>query len=49
MPGGADVSWIVGLAVPALLYRLLARRAPRPGGPRPDTGVTPSAGGGAAA
>jgi NCS1 family nucleobase:cation symporter-1 len=37
--GGADVSWIVGLAVPALLYRLLARRsaartasAPVPGG-----------------
>jgi NCS1 family nucleobase:cation symporter-1 len=24
--GGADVSWIVGLAVPALLYWLVARR-----------------------
>ncbi|MEU8707940.1 cytosine permease [Streptomyces sp. NPDC048565] len=24
--GGADVSWIVGLVVPAVLYRLLARR-----------------------
>ncbi|QDQ11961.1 purine-cytosine permease family protein [Streptomyces spectabilis] len=30
--GGADVSWIVGLAVPALLYWLLARRAPATGG-----------------
>ncbi len=26
--GGADVSWIVGLVVPALLYWLLARRNP---------------------
>ena len=24
--GGADISWIVGLAVPALLYWLIARR-----------------------
>jgi NCS1 family nucleobase:cation symporter-1 len=24
--GGADISWVVGLAVPALLYWLLARR-----------------------
>jgi NCS1 family nucleobase:cation symporter-1 len=46
--GGADISWIVGLAVPALLYWLLARRAPRPGGPRPDTGANPSAAGAAA-
>ncbi|MEV0442259.1 cytosine permease [Streptomyces spectabilis] len=30
--GGADVSWIVGLVVPALLYWLLARRAPATGG-----------------
>lgn len=46
--GGAAVSWIVGLAVPALLYRLLARRTPRPGDLRPDTGATPSAAGRAA-
>ncbi|MFG2356577.1 purine-cytosine permease family protein [Streptomyces sp. NPDC048521] len=41
--GGADISWIVGLAVPALLYRLLAPRyAALPPG---DTkrGVVPSA------
>lgn len=24
--GGADISWMVGLAVPAILYWLLARR-----------------------
>ncbi|WP_172385052.1 cytosine permease [Streptomyces sp. MNP-20] len=38
--GGADVSWIVGLVVPALLYWLLARRdpahAPADGGPAQD-------------
>ncbi|MEU4652805.1 cytosine permease [Streptomyces sp. NPDC023723] len=41
--GGADVSWIVGLAVPAALYWLLARRTPAPGAPTAKTGVTPSA------
>ncbi|MFI8928579.1 purine-cytosine permease family protein [Streptomyces sp. NPDC053474] len=30
--GGADVSWIVGLVVPAVLYWLLARRDPAGGG-----------------
>lgn len=24
--GGADISWVIGLLVPALLYWLLARR-----------------------
>ncbi|MFJ6633797.1 purine-cytosine permease family protein [Streptomyces sp. NPDC091376] len=33
--GGADISWIVGLAVPALLYWLLARNSR-------DTGVSPT-------
>ncbi|MFI1204753.1 purine-cytosine permease family protein [Streptomyces sp. NPDC020883] len=28
--GGADVSWLIGLAVPAVLYRLTARPAPVP-------------------
>ncbi|THC46441.1 cytosine permease [Streptomyces sp. A1499] len=44
--GGADVSWIVGLAVPAVLYWALARRNPAvPGdGPRPERGVSPTAG-----
>ncbi|WP_055697997.1 MULTISPECIES: purine-cytosine permease family protein [Streptomyces] len=43
--GGADVSWIVGLVVPAVLYWALARRnAPAPGdGPRPERGVSPTA------
>ncbi|MFF0741053.1 purine-cytosine permease family protein [Streptomyces sp. NPDC004111] len=51
--GGADISWIVGLAVPALLYWLLARRntAHLPqgasgacgGNPQPDTGAAPNA------
>lgn len=39
--GGADVSWIVGLVVPAVLYWLLARRgpdrAPATGGLAQDT------------
>ncbi|MEV6115808.1 cytosine permease [Streptomyces sp. NPDC052109] len=41
--GGADISWIVGLAVPALLYWLVARRnaAYPPAGPK--RGVVPSA------
>lgn len=44
--GGADVSWIVGLAVPAVLYWALARRNPAvPGdGPRSERGVSPTAG-----
>lgn len=51
--GGADISWIIGLAVPALLYWLLARRntahipgntAAGSGGiPQSDTGVDPTA------
>ncbi|MBW5424661.1 cytosine permease [Streptomyces sp. BG9H] len=43
--GGADLSWIVGLVVPAVLYWALARRdAVAPGaGPRTERGVTPSA------
>ncbi|WP_053661495.1 purine-cytosine permease family protein [Streptomyces sp. MMG1121] len=40
--GGADVSWIVGLAVPALLYWLVGRRnaayAPEPAAPAPAVG-----------
>ncbi|WP_282795033.1 cytosine permease [Streptomyces sp. CC224B] len=36
--GGADISWIVGLAVPALLYWLLARRAPAGTPPQPPPG-----------
>ncbi|MFD5800340.1 purine-cytosine permease family protein [Streptomyces sp. NPDC127020] len=43
--GGADVSWIVGLVVPALLYWWLARRTPVPGAPTPKTGTVPSAAG----
>ncbi|MFF8683089.1 purine-cytosine permease family protein [Streptomyces sp. NPDC015237] len=43
--GGADVSWIVGLVVPALLYWWLARRTPVPGAPTPMTGTVPSAAG----
>ncbi|MEU1023224.1 cytosine permease [Streptomyces sp. NPDC005904] len=44
--GGADISWVVGLVVPAALYWALARRGSvAPGaGPRADTGVIPSAG-----
>ncbi|WP_409236792.1 purine-cytosine permease family protein [Streptomyces sp. PA5.6] len=43
--GGADISWIVGLVVPAVLYWALARRNPPvPGaGPRAERGVSPSA------
>ncbi|WP_181768620.1 purine-cytosine permease family protein [Streptomyces albidus (ex Kaewkla and Franco 2022)] len=46
--GGADVSWIVGLAVPALLYWLLARRDTSHVPPRTILGVdaTPDARGG---
>ncbi|MFI7351310.1 purine-cytosine permease family protein [Streptomyces sp. NPDC049936] len=43
--GGADVSWIVGLVVPALLYWWLARRTPVPGAPTSKTGTVPSAAG----
>ncbi|MBM7172035.1 cytosine permease [Streptomyces sp. G44] len=44
--GGADISWLVGLAVPAVLYWALARRgAVEPGaGPRSERGVSPTAG-----
>ncbi|MET8688288.1 cytosine permease [Streptomyces sp. NPDC004732] len=43
--GGADISWIVGLVVPAVLYWTLARRNPPvPGdGPRVERGVSPTA------
>ncbi|WP_318203165.1 cytosine permease [Streptomyces sp. SCL15-4] len=44
--GGADISWIVGLAVPALLYRLVARRvapAVPPAVPVPEPGAGTSA------
>ncbi|MEU7583368.1 cytosine permease [Streptomyces sp. NPDC041068] len=43
--GGADISWIVGLVVPAVLYWALARRnAPISGvGPRSERGVSPTA------
>ncbi|MFH8403675.1 purine-cytosine permease family protein [Streptomyces sp. NPDC018019] len=53
--GGADVSWLVGLAVPAALYRAVTRRgtgrvppAPVPapgtaGPPAADTGASPTA------
>ncbi|MFJ6697428.1 purine-cytosine permease family protein [Streptomyces sp. NPDC091272] len=44
--GGADISWIVGLVVPAVLYHLLARRnsAPVPGGgPQEESGASPTA------
>ncbi|MFH8609526.1 purine-cytosine permease family protein [Streptomyces sp. NPDC018029] len=43
--GGADISWIVGLVVPAVLYWSLARRNPPvPGdGTRTERGVSPSA------
>ncbi|MET7359000.1 cytosine permease [Streptomyces sp. NPDC005562] len=43
--GGADVSWIVGLVVPAVLYWALARRnRPVPGGgARTERGVSPTA------
>ncbi|WP_055567687.1 purine-cytosine permease family protein [Streptomyces atriruber] len=43
--GGADISWIVGLVVPAVLYWALARRnPPGPGdGPRAERGVSPTA------
>ena len=27
--GGVDISWIIGLLVPAVLYYLVARRRPR--------------------
>ncbi|GHE61793.1 cytosine permease [Streptomyces longispororuber] len=44
--GGADISWIVGLAVPALLYWLLARRASTgtPPEPLPGRGAASRAG-----
>ncbi|WP_306334404.1 cytosine permease [Streptomyces sp. KL118A] len=43
--GGADISWLVGLVVPAVLYWALARRnPPLPGdGPRAERGVSPTA------
>ncbi|MFG3202556.1 purine-cytosine permease family protein [Streptomyces sp. NPDC048192] len=43
--GGADVSWIVGLVVPALLYWLTGRRnaAYPSGNPEGERGVVPSA------
>ncbi|MEU1595995.1 cytosine permease [Streptomyces sp. NPDC005708] len=44
--GGADISWIVGLVAPALLYWLLARRnPPLPTGKQPNTmtGASPKA------
>ncbi|MFE9901762.1 purine-cytosine permease family protein [Streptomyces achromogenes] len=45
--GGADISWIVGLVVPALLYRLVARRVPLPdvpaAVPAAEPGVSTSA------
>ncbi|MGI5508626.1 purine-cytosine permease family protein [Streptomyces sp. CA-106131] len=44
--GGADISWIVGLVAPALLYWLLARRnPPLPTGNQPNTmtGASPKA------
>ncbi|MFE0176549.1 purine-cytosine permease family protein [Streptomyces sp. NPDC059002] len=43
--GGADISWLVGLLVPAVLYWALARRnAPESGGgPRQERGVSPTA------
>ncbi|WP_223775024.1 cytosine permease [Streptomyces sp. 135] len=43
--GGADISWIVGLVVPAVLYWTLAGRgAVAPGdGPQPERGASPSA------
>jgi NCS1 family nucleobase:cation symporter-1 len=28
--GGVDISWIIGLIVPSILYYLFARRGPRP-------------------
>ncbi|MEU2228030.1 cytosine permease, partial [Streptomyces sp. NPDC018347] len=40
--GGADISWLVGLAVPAPLYLLVARRGPV-AAPVPDPGASPSA------
>ncbi|MEU2438164.1 cytosine permease [Streptomyces rubradiris] len=46
--GGADVSWIVGLAVPALLYRLVARPVPPPDVPPAVPAPEPGAGTGAA-
>ncbi|MFH8562647.1 purine-cytosine permease family protein [Streptomyces sp. NPDC017988] len=43
--GGADISWIVGLVVPAVLYWTLAGRgAAAPGdGPQPERGASPTA------
>jgi NCS1 family nucleobase:cation symporter-1 len=47
--GGADISWIVGLAVPAVLYRLVARPVPPPDAPPavpvPEPGAGTSAAG----
>ncbi len=33
--GGVDISWIIGLVVPAVLYYLFARRGPRPAAREP--------------
>ncbi|WP_425832899.1 purine-cytosine permease family protein [Streptomyces fractus] len=41
--GGADVSWIVGLVVPAALYWLLARRPGAGVWPTEKTGASPTA------
>ncbi|WP_306323659.1 MULTISPECIES: cytosine permease [unclassified Streptomyces] len=41
--GGADVSWIVGLVVPAVLYWLLARRRGAGEWPSEKTGDSPTA------
>ncbi|MFH8288977.1 purine-cytosine permease family protein [Streptomyces sp. NPDC018059] len=43
--GGADISWIVGLVVPAVLYwTLTGRGAVAPGdGPQPERGASPTA------
>jgi NCS1 family nucleobase:cation symporter-1 len=40
--GGADISWLVGLVVPAVLFLLISRRPAEPSG---NTGVVPSAAG----
>ncbi|MGW0135796.1 purine-cytosine permease family protein [Streptomyces sp. NPDC003299] len=40
--GGADISWLVGLVVPAVLFLLISRRPADPSG---NTGVVPSAAG----
>ncbi|MFI0263383.1 purine-cytosine permease family protein [Streptomyces sp. NPDC017056] len=40
--GGADISWLVGLVVPAVLYRTVTRRGTGPS-TAADTGATPTA------